>query len=137
MTMHQTMINPQFKPLDHFVWDLRWTSHRTRMLLSCLGPIPYQCKLQPVLAGVRAKDYEDLLDGTPAERLLKGYLVCIVPMVIQILRSIPKNEKLELVFEQQSEYEPYAHRALASLLDLEVFNQDYFRTNEGFPKLSK
>ena len=113
--------------------DLRWTGHRTKTLLSRLGPIPYKCKLQPVLAGVRTRDYEDLIDGTPAEKLLKGYLVCVIPMVVQLLRSIPRNERLELVFEQQSEYEPYAHTALASLTDLEVFQQDYFRTDEGLP----
>jgi hypothetical protein len=128
-------LGPQRKNLH--MADLRWAGHRTKNLLSRLGPIPYECNLQPVLAGVMAKDYEDLIDGTPAERLLKGYLVCIIPLVIQVLRSIPQNERLELVFEQQREYEPYAHRALASLTDLTVFQQQYFQTDEGLPKLAK
>src|SRR5256885_4609602 len=59
---------------------LRWASNGTKNLLARLGPLPYQCSLQPTLAGVRAGDYEDLISGTPAQRLLKGYLVCIIPL---------------------------------------------------------
>jgi hypothetical protein len=117
--------------------SLRWASTGTRNLLSRLGPIPYKCNLQPTLAGVRVGDYEDLITGTPAQRLLKGYLVCIIPLVIQLLRVIPGNERLEIVFEQQKEYEPYAHLALAALTDMRVFQQDFMRTDTGLPKLAK
>src|SRR6266481_3768000 len=72
-------LGPQRKNLH--MSDLRWNKQATKDLLSRLGPIPYECKLQPVLAGVRMRDYEDLIEGTPAEKLLKGYLAAIIPLV--------------------------------------------------------
>ncbi len=93
--------------------DLRWNKRQTQQLLQRLGPIPDKCGLKPVVGGVRVKHYEDLLAGTPAQKLLKGYIVCIYPLVVNVLRAIPRNERLEIVFEQQSEYQPYTEMALA------------------------
>lgn len=128
-------LGPQRKHLH--MNGLRWNSDSTKKLLARLGPLPYKSSLRPTLAGVCARDYEDLLSGTMGQKLLKGYVACIIPMVIQILRSIPQNERLEVVFEQQREYEPYAKLAMKAITDLNVFNQDFMSTEDGLPKLAK
>jgi hypothetical protein len=111
---------------------LRWNNTRTRELLARLGPIPDKCKLTPVMGGVRGRDYEDLLEGTPAQKLLKGYVTCIYPLVINVLRHIPSNERLEIVFEQQDEYQPFAECALAAIVSLRNRRPDWFLTNWSF-----
>lgn len=116
---------------------LRWNHDRTRRLLQCLGPLPDKCGLKPVVGGVRVKDYEDLLAGTPAQKLLKGYIVCIYPLVINVLRAIPRNERLEIVFEKQDEYQPYTEFALAGIVSLKDEHPDWFLTEDGQAKLAK
>src|SRR6266404_4490288 len=51
--------------------DLRWNYDKTRRLLARLGPIPQECKLDPVMAGARLEDYEDLLSDEPYKKELK------------------------------------------------------------------
>jgi len=90
------------------------------------------------MGGLRYRDYEDLVIGTPEERLLRGYVACIAPMVIQILRVIPNNERLELVFEEQREYQHYANMAFQiSILDTACRQQPWAVTSDGKPKLAK
>jgi hypothetical protein len=116
---------------------LRWKKESTRQLLERLGPIPDECGLIPVVGGVKRQDYEDLVSGTPEAKLLKGYVACIPPMVIQILRYIPKDERLELVFEDQHEYQPFAHLALKMGVLHATINQSWAVTTDGRPKLAK
>jgi hypothetical protein len=116
---------------------LRWNQTRTKELLARLGPIPDICELTPVLGGVRVKDYEDLLEGTPAQKLLKGYVTCVYPLVVNVLRHIPKNERLEIVFEQQIEYQPFTECALAAIVSLRNEVPEWFLTVDGLPKLAK
>ena len=87
--------------------DLRWGKDYTRQLLEKLAPIPEECGLQGVMGGVCYEHYEDLIVGTPDEKLLKGYMAALHPMMTQIFRGIPKNERLEIVFEQQREYQKW------------------------------
>jgi hypothetical protein len=87
------------------------------------------------MGGVRYEDYEDLVTGTRDEKLLKGYLACLMPMVIQILRGIPENERLEIVFEQQYEYEPFAHMALSIFTS--ILDAPYKVTSDGKIKLAR
>ncbi len=117
--------------------DLRWKKQRTRELLARLGAVPDKCKLTAVVGGVRQADYDDLIQGTPAEKLLKGYIACIYPLVINVLRAIPKNERLEIVFEQQREYEWYTKCALSALVSIQDARPDWFLTDDGLPKLAK
>lgn len=124
------------KPALHMK-SLRWKKDHTRELLARLGPIPNQCELTPVLGGVRVKDYEDLIAGTPARKLLKGYVACIYPLVINILRHISSSERLEIVFEQQREYQPYTECALAAIVSLRNQRPQWFLTADGLPKLAK
>jgi hypothetical protein len=116
--------------------ELRWKSDRTRELLARLGPVPDNCGLTAVVGGVRVSDYEDLLRGTPAKRLLKGYVACIYPLVVNILRSLPDTERLTIVFEQQHEYQPFAECALAAIVSLRNQKPDWFLTRDGLPKLA-
>jgi len=116
--------------------ELRWKSDRTRELLARLGPVPDNCGLTAVVGGVRVSDYDDLLRGTPAKRLLKGYVACIYPLVVNILRSLPDTERLTIVFEQQHEYQPFAECALAAIVSLRNQKPDWFLTRDGLPKLA-
>jgi hypothetical protein len=117
--------------------NLRWNKPLTKRLLERLGPIPNACGLTPVLGGVNVSDYEDLVTGTYVQKLLKGYITCVYPLVINVLRSLPKNERLELVFEQQDEYEPFTDGALAAIVSLRFTKPDWFITDDGLPKLAK
>ncbi len=110
--------------------DLRWNKDSTRRLLARLGPIPQECNLDPVMAGVRYEDYEDLLSDKPYKKELKAYLACLHVLVIQVLRAIPGDERLEIVFEKQGEYEPYAKRILT------VATATAPRTSDGISKLA-
>lgn len=89
--------------------DLRWSKAQTEGLLKRLGPIPAKCSLEAVMGGVRVSDYEDLIDGSPWEKLAKGYFLALYPLVIQLLRWVPMNERIELIFDKQEQYEPIAH----------------------------
>jgi hypothetical protein len=122
-------LGPQRKSLH--MSSLRWNNDSTRRLLARLGPIPEECCLRPIMAGVRFEDYADLVSGKPYKKQLKGYLTCLHALVIQVLRVIPGDERLEMVFEEQGEYEPFANLVLA------IAAQQGPRTSEGLPKLAK
>jgi hypothetical protein len=128
----KTGLGPQRKSLH--MTELRWNQDRTKRLLARLGPIPEACGLTPLLAGVRYSDYEDLVSGTPAAKLLKGYLACLFPLILQTLRVVPNTERLEVVFEEQREYEPFAQIVLSQLA---VPDHPWKRTLDGLPKLAK
>lgn len=124
-------LGPQRKFLH--MSDLRWNRDRTKMLLARLGKIPDECKLTPVLSGVRFGDYEDMVTGSPEEKALKGYMACVIPLVLQILRVIPDGERLELIFEQQTRYQFYANQALNTILKI---NHPWVKMRNGRPKLA-
>ena len=128
-------LGPQ-RPFLH-MHGLRWKNDGTRKLLERLGPIPDECKLTPVFCGVNYRDYEDLVVGTPEEKNLKGYLACIAPMVMQILRVLPNNERLELVFEEQRQYQLKANLMLQMGVVHATAKQSYGTTTDGLPKLAK
>jgi hypothetical protein len=125
-------LGPQRKFLH--MSSLRWKKDSTRQLLAKLGPIPDECKLEPMFTGVRYADYEDLVSGTPEMKVLKAWLACLPALVMQTLRGIPEDERLELVFEEQSEYAPYADLALRYFC---ILDKPWKRTKDGRPKLAK
>jgi hypothetical protein len=129
----KSALGPQRKHLH--MSDLRWNSTGTKNLLARLGTVPNMCGLTPVLTGVRYSDYEDLVSGSPFEKSLKGWLVCLLPLILQILRVVPDGERLEVVFEEQNQYEPFAHKALGTIAEL---NGSIRTVNaDGKPKLAK
>jgi hypothetical protein len=114
--------------------ELRWAHPRTKKLLERLGPIPYKCKLEPIAGGVHVKHYEDLIKGTIDEQLMAGYIAALYPMIIQTLRWIPKNERLELILEAQQRYEPLANIVLSNIANNQ--HEEFMLTNEGKSKLA-
>jgi len=127
-------LGPQRKSLH--MSTLRWNKDRTKRLLAKLGPIPERCGLTGMLGGVKFSDYEDLVTGTPAARQLKGYMICLFPIVLQTLKALPHNERIELVFEQQNEYEPFVNMALPGLT-VPDRHAPWLMTSDGLPKLAK
>jgi hypothetical protein len=114
--------------------DLRWNKPSTKSLLARLGPIPDACGLKGIAGGVRYQDYEDLVAGKPEEKIMKAYIVTLMAVVIPTLRHIPDGERIELVFEQQKQYEAYAILALQNFADED---HPWMRNTDGSPKLAK
>ena len=85
--------------------NLRWTHDRVRRLLKILGPIPHECGLRALAAVIQVQDYYDLVVGTKAEQMLKGYYLCVSTIIDAILKNTPKEETIKLVFETQDQYE--------------------------------
>jgi hypothetical protein len=97
---------------------LRWSSPSTRLLLSRLGVIPERCGLKRIIGGVKVSDYEGVVSGTKAEKPLKGYIVSLFSAVIPALLALPDEERLEIVFEEQQEYESWVGTALSAIATL-------------------
>jgi hypothetical protein len=128
-------LGPQRRHLH--VKELRFKKDRDRRLLARLGPIPDQCGLTPVFGGVKCADYEDLVAGTPGEKLLKGYIACLYPLVINVLRAIPRNEHIEIVFERQDEYQSRTEHMLYALSSIKNHNTECFFTEDGEQRLAR
>jgi len=123
--------------------DLRWNQHRTRRLLERLGPIPHESGLESAMGGVRFGDYEDLLPDDDARRLHAGYMACLHPMVIQLMKGFPRTERFEFTFEEQKQYAPVVEQALSVLCHREAFvgqtllNGEMFFAPDGRPRIAK
>lgn len=84
---------------------LRFKKDRDRQLLEKLGPIPHRCGLRALLGVVPANSYYDLVSGTEAEKMTKGYYFCLITIFNAIVKNTPKDEAVKFVFESQNEYE--------------------------------
>lgn len=82
---------------------LRWKGDRHKTLLERLGAVPHSCGLQPVFASVRLGDYKEKLKY-PGGPISNGYFVTCVGVAVVTLASLPKGERVELLFEQQLEH---------------------------------
>jgi hypothetical protein len=100
---------------------LRFERDSEREMLIRVAQVPKRCGLQPILGGVRQCDYLPLLAGTQEERLLNGYVPCCFAMVINTLRNIPKDERLEVVFERQDRYGYLAYFAMTAVSKVTCF----------------
>jgi hypothetical protein len=89
---------------------LRWSSRpeHLKSLLSTLGPIPHASGLQAVFSAVKVADYEDLVDGTVMQKLMKGYHITLLGVIDIIAKNIPEDETFRLVLEAQDTYEVQA-----------------------------
>lgn len=95
---------------------LRWNHPRTKRLLERLGPLPTDCGLTRVVGGVKYSDYANLI--APDERsALKGYYFALTGLVTNLIRWIPDDEKVGLVFEAQPQYSDMAHLILSDLAE--------------------
>jgi len=71
--------------------------------------------------------YSDLVAGTVAEKLTKGYYIAVIAIVDAILKNIPEDERVKIVFEQQEEYESNTRL---------IFNSNQSLTPSGERRLS-
>lgn len=118
------------------MYELRWKKPSTQRLLERLGPIPQECGLTAMIAGVKYSDYEDLVRGTTVEALSEPYVWALFPLILTMLRAIPPDERVELIFEDQPVYRERALKALA-LIERESKGRPEFLTRSGLPKLAK
>jgi hypothetical protein len=93
--------------------NLRFARESERKMLIRAASVSKECGLTPVLGGVRGGDYMDLIAGTEDERKLAGYVTCCFALIINTVRNIPKNERLEIVFQRQDRYWPLVEVAIA------------------------
>jgi hypothetical protein len=125
-------LGPQRKRLH--MKDLRWDKPHTQRMLARLGTIPDFAGLKRIVGGVKVSDYEDLVVGTPVEKLLKGYIAALFAAVISALSVLPENERLEIVLEEQHEYETRVGLALSSIATLP---DPRMYTKDGKTKLAR
>lgn len=102
--------------------ELRWndskSERRVRDLLAKLGPIPYECGVVPVWAGVRTKDYLDLIaNDSRCMESISGYVICLAHILLKLCTSLPAYERIKVVCEVQTKYEPFA-RSLFSAFQI-------------------
>lgn len=118
---------------------LRWNNPATETLLARLGPIPRASGLKAVAGGVNYSHYKDLVAGTFAEDDSAGYLWCLFPLVLKILAYLPPDERVELIFGAQLQYQDKATEILA-LINRTAIEDPMFwncRTSSGASKLAK
>ena len=111
-------IGPQRKHLH--MSELRFTKLSVQRMLARAALVPKECGLIPIAAGVRLKDYADML-LTEADPLIHAaYMQCCRAATIFAMRALPEGERLEIVFERQDQYgwiaEMELHR-IASTMD--------------------
>ena len=119
---------PSFKT-RHVVRD----RERAESKLARLGSVPTSCGLRPMVAGVRMADYWDLVAGTDQERKSKGWLVCLYPLVIETLLSVPKDELVEFGFDSQDTYEIDAGHVFRAIEDCP---DERLRHSDGLTKVA-
>jgi hypothetical protein len=115
--------------------ELRWSKPSTQGLLARLGAVPAAAGLKRLFGGVRVSDYQDLLPGEHAKKVVNGYTCALFATAVSlVLGGVPDGECFELVLEQQDIYEFNAHLALNSLIS---DPNPLLRTKEGLPKLAR
>ena len=79
----QLALGPQRKRLH--MQNLRWSPNSTEKLLARLGPIPAACGLKRLVGGVRVADYEDLIPGPRARRMVTGYACALMAIGVSLM----------------------------------------------------
>jgi hypothetical protein len=95
-------IGPQRKHLH--MKELRFTKLSVQKMLARAALVPKKCGLIPIAAGVRLKDYADLLTTESDLLIHAAYMQCCRAATIFAMRALPENERLEIVFERQDQY---------------------------------
>lgn len=97
---------------DHLHMNsLRFSKEPVRKMLKRAAVVPKECGLIPLLAGVRLKDYADLLSQGEDAFIHAAYVMCCKAVTVIAMKSLPENERLEIVFERQDRYGWYADQA--------------------------
>ena len=95
-------IGPQRQHLH--MKELRFTKLSVQKMLARAALVPKKCGLIPIAAGVRLKDYADLLLDEEDALIHAAYMQCCRAVTIFAMRTLPENERLEIVFERQDQY---------------------------------
>ena len=95
--------------------ELRFPKLAVRKMLERAALVPKRCGLIPIAAGVRLKDYADLLVAERDIFIHAAYMMCCNAVTIFALKSIPDTERLEVVFEFQKQYRWYAAQELQNI----------------------
>jgi hypothetical protein len=73
-------------------------------MLAKEASVPKECGLTPIAAGIRLRDYADLLSAEEDTLIHAAYIMCCRAVAIFAMRSIPQNERVEIVLERQDRY---------------------------------
>jgi hypothetical protein len=95
-------IGPQRKHLH--MKELRFTKLSVQKILAKAALVPKECGLIPIAAGVRFKDYADIILDERDSLIHAAYMQCCRAVTIFAMRALPENERLEIVFERQDQY---------------------------------
>ena len=111
-------IGPQREHLH--MKTLRFSKEPVRKMLKRAALVPKECGLIPIMAGVRLKDYADLFHEQEDSFIHAAYVMCCKAVVIFAMRSLPENERLEIVFERQDRYGWYAAQEFQNIAETTV-----------------
>jgi hypothetical protein len=111
---------------------LRWKNDRPKDLLQRLGPIPHRCGLRPIYSSVKVSDYITDLPEYATKGFTKGYFIALMGVTVSVLMEIPRGQRVEFIFEEQSEFAAVREHALSIMAKNPVL-----RGRRGKSKLAK
>jgi hypothetical protein len=111
---------------------LRWNGDRHKRMLEDLAAVPYECGLLSMYSSVKVSEYEDKIPKFKTKAFAKGYFVTLVGLAASVLHAIPKNERVEFVFEEQREFAAVREHALGIIATSPVL-----RRKQGNSALAK
>jgi hypothetical protein len=98
---------------------LRWNHPvSTGRFLSEMAAVPYRHGLTPVIGAVRVSDYADMLTNAVEEKVVRGYMLALYPIIVEMLLIFPGSERIKWVFEEQAQYEPIVHTMFRNFTEL-------------------
>jgi hypothetical protein len=97
--------------------QLNWKyAGRYKDLLEKLGAIPHACGLQPIFTAVRLSDYA--IAKHVSKTFRHGYFVSLAAAAMVVLETLPKGERVKLVFETQAAYAAVRDAVLQLIQDM-------------------
>ena len=93
----------------------RTGAKRAEKILGILGSLPRKHGLTPIYGAVKTGDYLDIVASTPQERKWSGYAVCLTAVIQKLSVTVPSNESIKIVCEDQLKYEDLARRAFGQV----------------------
>lgn len=105
-------------------------AERHRELLKRLGGVPKRCGLRPFVGSICEQDYKEMVSGTVLEIIMEGYVLAILALLDGMARHVPKGERFEVIFEQQTTFAAQRERALITW-------QEHHKTTVGPSMLAK
>ncbi len=88
--------------------------------------------LKALVGRVVKSDYKDLIppQATKEGKIFAAWVLCMTALIVRALEAIPTDERLEIVYEEQSEYACYA-----SVVCSIIGQMPEFASDDGMPKL--